>query len=278
MTCPAPNHRQTKLATVAGENSKTFSILQTKILPSGVRRDQKQSYENTWVVFLSNTLKDNTLCSKSVIAGLMIKITVTDSSLGACISGLPANCQWGTFGEWRSLPHSLSVFPISICLSLLSRWGHFGNERRELFKIQNRVYHSCSPCPGRSLSLCYTASLEKDNLCVWHVWLKEKVIERDKQRQTRDLAFGLCTVYSSGGCTFLKTDHMTGWMGGRTRVGATIVGLNYLVDQMVGVELSRVKNYVCVAFPSSEKRPCSHKQSGPNLRSNWTKFNSKLNH
>lgn len=73
MTCPAPNHRQTKLATVAGENSKAFSILQTKILPSGVRRDQKQSYENTWVVFFSNTLKDNTLCSKSVIAGLMIQ-------------------------------------------------------------------------------------------------------------------------------------------------------------------------------------------------------------
>lgn len=100
--------------------------------------------------------------------------------------------------------------------------------------------------------------------------------DRKRQRQTQNLAFGLCTVYSSGGCTFLKTDHMTGEMGGRQmRVGAVIVGLNYLVDQMVGVggwglELSRVKEYVCVAFPSSVKRACSHK--------NWTKFTPKWNH
>lgn len=56
------------------------------------------------------------------------------------------------------------------------------------------------------------------------------VRERDRQRQTLNLAFGLCSVYSSGGCTFLKTDHMTGEIGGGG--GAVIVGLNYLVDQM----------------------------------------------
>lgn len=59
--------------------------------------------------------------------------------------------------------------------------------------------------------------------------------------------------------------------GGHMRVGAVIVGLNYLVDQMGRGELSRVKEYVCAAFPSSVKRPCSQKQrTGPNSFLNGT--------
>lgn len=82
--------------------------------------------------------------------------------------------------------------------------------------------------------------------------------ESDRKRQTEtDLGSGFWPLY----CIFQWRLHIPenrphDWIdGGRMRVGTTIVGLNYLVDQMVGVELSRVKDYVCVAFPSSDKGP-----------------------
>jgi len=49
--------------------------------------------------------------------------------------------------------------------------------------------------------------------------------ETETNRLNKDLVSGLCAVYSSGGCTFLRQDHMTGAMG-CGRVGTTIVGLN----------------------------------------------------
>lgn len=42
---------------------------------------------------------------------------------------------------------------------------------------------------------------------------KKKGNETETNTETQDLVSGFCTVYSSGGCTFLRQHHMTGGMG-----------------------------------------------------------------
>lgn len=146
--------------------------------------------------------------------------------------------QWGTFRDWKV---SASVSPglfISICLMFFkirpSCEGQEGTSMAWHQKLQERLHHCCSPCSGLSvwshrLSLHYTASFDEGDVFDWR-----RKGEKETNRDRLELAFGLCTVYSSEGCTFLRPDHMTGEMGGRVSAGATIVGLNYPVDQMWG--------------------------------------------
>lgn len=140
-------------------------------------------------------------------------------------------------------------------------------------KLQDRAYHSCRIRFLITLSepLLHSWSKKKGTLCVWNMcdWQRK----RDNQRQTEDLAFGLCTVYSSGGCTFLRPDHMTGGMGVCVREsGSNHCWAKLTLRSDGGVEPSSVTDYLCVAFPSSDKRPCRHEQraAGPDLILCWS--------
>lgn len=87
------------------------------------------------------------------------------------------------------------------------------------------------------------------------MWVFQRVAEAEKRRNgVTENETGLCTVYSSGGCTFLRSDHMTGGIlrGVGRKVGATIVGLNYLVGPTGGRESSRVKQHLCKISSVSE--------------------------
>lgn len=100
--------------------------------------------------------------------------------------------------------------------------------------------------------------------------LTEGERERDQQKQTQDQAFGLCTVYSSGGCTFLTPDHMTGEMGGVwERENNCWAKLTRTSDE--GGEQSRHRLSMCSISFLREKARQTRAES-------WTKFNSTLNH
>lgn len=77
-------------------------------------------------------------------------------------------------------------------------------------EIQDGVYRTLQPVSSvKPEPLPCSSSRKMEFMCLKHVRQKR---DGDKQRQTHDLAFGLGAVYSSGGCTFLKVDHMTGEM------------------------------------------------------------------
>lgn len=144
--------------------------------------------------------------------------------------------QRGTFkGLCLSLSRSFYVhLPFAFFKIRPSCEGQEGTSMAWHQKLQERLHHCCSPCSGLSvwshrLSLHYTASFDEGDVFDWR-----RKGEKETNRDRLELAFGLCTVYSSEGCTFLRPDHMTGEMGGRVSAGATIVGLNYPVDQMWG--------------------------------------------
>lgn len=119
----------------------------------------------------------------------------------------------------------------------------------------------CGSNPGiefwsHRLSLSHTASPKISEFMLWNMcdWRRKRQTNRLKQ----DRVSGLCAVYSSGGCTFLRQEHMTEatgvWESGNNHCW---VKLGCGSDGEV--ELNGVTGNQCVAFPSSDKRPWSHK-------------------
>lgn len=92
--------------------------------------------------------------------------------------------------------------------------------------------------------------------------------EKERDKQT-DLGSGFWPLY----CIFQWRLHIPETRPHDWRDGGCGGGSNYCWAKLNrrsdwgvgGVELRRVADYLCVAFPSSDKRPCSHKQgAGPN--------------
>lgn len=146
-------------------------------------------------------------------------------------------------------------FPLSLCSSqdkttaaASGQEGTFMARHQELWIL---IYQSCSSNPGidfwsHRLSLSYTASPKISEFMLWNMceWRRKRRTNRLKQ----DLVSGLCAVYSSGGCTFLRQDHMTG------ATGVWESGSNHCWAKPTRrsdgeVEPCRVTGNLCVAFP-----------------------------
>lgn len=166
----------------------------------------------------------------------------------------------GAFRDWKVSASFSPGFSISI------------SKIRPFCEGQGRtvfiVYHSCRPCLGLSfwwhcLSLHYTAGIYVFETCVTEG-------ERRSKRQTEtDSGSGFWPLY----CIFQWRLHIPetrphDWRDGgacESERNHCWAKLNRRSDG--GVEPSTVTDYLCVAFPSSEKRPCRQEQrAGPHSK------------